>query len=127
MSRQSSEIDKYKTTLNFDEISGDSLGILSSEPGSCRKLQHEMFFENHNAAIKNLMHSLLTPNKEQNLKIEELAGHKKPAPRASRWNETVSSRSSVLDKMQDLMTEKERVRVEIEKIELNKSLTRQDR
>jgi hypothetical protein len=29
--------------------------------------------------------------------------------------------------MQDLMTEKERVRVEIEKIELNKSLTRQDR
>jgi len=46
MSRQSSEIDKYKTTLNFDEISGNSLGILSSEPGSSRKLQHEMFFEN---------------------------------------------------------------------------------
>jgi len=77
--------------------------------------------------MKNLMHSLLTPSKEHNLKIEELAGHKKAAPRASRWNETVSSRSSVLDKMQDLMTEKERVRVEIEKIELNKSLTRQDR
>ncbi len=35
-SNQSSEIDKYKTTLNFDELSpNSSLGILSSlEPSS---------------------------------------------------------------------------------------------
>lgn len=83
-SDQSSEIDKYKTTLNFDELSqNSSLGILSSQEQS-NKIDDRRN-TGQNLALKNLMESLLTPSKlrSKNLKLEELAASKQT--RESRW------------------------------------------
>jgi hypothetical protein len=83
-SDQSSEIDKYKTTLNFDELSqNSSLGILSSQEQSSKLDDRRN--TGQNLVLKNLMESLLTPSKlrSKNLKLEELAASKQT--RESRW------------------------------------------
>jgi hypothetical protein len=72
---------------------------------------------------------------QSNLKIEELASQRdprwkpKPYPISPSQDGVLSDRSSALnlDKMQELLAEKERVKLEIERIEGNKSLTRQDK
>jgi hypothetical protein len=102
-SESSSDVEKYKTTLNFDDLTpNSSLGLLSSH----NKSKPQMYCK---------------PTDKSNLKIEELG-------RDSKWQQAQSiNDSSFLSGVQDLISQKTNTDREIERINGNKYLSKKDR
>ena len=103
MSDQSSELDKYKTTLNFDDLTpNSSLGLMSSNrqrtPSPDRYKKHQ---QDQQLFVRNLMR----PPATDNLKLEELASSKPTASaRESRWQRnSANNEESYISNLQELI------------------------
>ena len=142
-SEQSSELDKYKTTLNFDDLTpNSSLGLMSSRRTPSPSAEHQRKHRRHSNNAQTAEQELFVRNlqgpatEKSNLKLEELFSSKQPAPttvRESRWqrgstnNQGAANQESFLSNMQDLIAQQSQTTQELHRIEQDQNLSKKDR